>query len=131
MILSHSDGKQKKLEALSAYQFSGDLKTQAQVTSEVIDLNLFLLKGVVRGMIYTSSLSQGEEYQLPLCGIEHFVICLEGHCVVFERSKESEISLKKNQFLRVTRSHKTEFPNLKVISHSKVLKIVWIPIQSL
>jgi len=131
IVISHSDGKKKTLNSLVAYKFNGDLKTEAIITSAVVDLNVFLKRGRTKGMIYTAVISQGEEYQFPISANEHFVLCLRGACEAFERASGRKYNIVQNGFLHITRNGNTEFPNLKVVSCSEPALIIWIPIHLL
>lgn len=131
VTLSHSNGKEKKVEPLNPYRFSGDLKTEAIPTMDVIDLNLFLLRGAAKGSMFPFVLSLGEEYQLPLSASEHFVFCAEGIITVTERHNGIQKQLKPQEFARITRTGNKEYPNLKVVSLAPLSKAIWIPIHLL
>jgi environmental stress-induced protein Ves len=131
VTLIHDPGRVRKLEVLSFYKFSGDLKTEAEVDSPAIDLNLFLLQGKSNGSIYPTFFGAHEEYQFPLSAREHFVFCLEGNLKIVERHQTVELDLSSNEILQVSREAHYEYPNLKIISQTHSAKALWIPIHLL
>lgn len=80
----------------------------------------------LRATIYPTFLSANEEYQLPLSGQEHWVVCLSGQLVVAERSSGQQHQLDSLEWVRITRRDNTEFPNLKMVSSSAPAKVLWI-----
>jgi len=129
--LSHPNRPVKNLELLCPYRFSGETGTIAKISAPCTDLNLFILKGEAKGNMFPMSLKEFEEYQLPISAAEHFVICIEGEIELVERQESKKFELKPFDFVRVTRTEKQEFPNLKVLSKKNPSKVIWVPIHLL
>ncbi len=131
IVLSHLGGKQRQLEKMVPYNFSGKLKTEALVSVLSVDLNLFLLKGKSKGAIYPVYFNSNEEYQFPLSAYEHFVFCIQGKLTVVERYSQQKFTLNSNEWIRMTRLGKKEYPNLQIFSSQASSKALWIPIHRL
>lgn len=92
-------------------------------------IKLSEVKRKVRGSVYPISLRSCEEYQLPLSGVEHFVICLEGEISVVERKSGQKNTLTQGELIRVTRTGNEEYPNLQIKSLDLPSQAYWIPIH--
>ena len=80
----------------------------------------------MRAGFYPTRLKSFEEYQLPLSGHEHCVLCLSGKIEVIERLSGQKCLIESNESVRITRVEPFEYPNLKVISSESPSKLLWI-----
>lgn len=131
LVLKHSTGKQRKLQPLAPYAFSGNLETTSEIQNPGRDFNLFLLKGTAKAAIYPTYLSQDEELQFPIIAKEHFLYCVEGKVKLQERNLGEELILNKEELYRLSRAIEddNEYLNLKAVGLSPNSILLWIPLH--
>jgi hypothetical protein len=117
-----------KIKIIKVQDFPQTL-TQSSVGKVETYIGLAEVKRKVRGAVYPISLRSCEEYQLPLSGMEHFVICLEGQIAVIERKSGEKNIITQGELIRVTRTGNKEYPNLQIKSLDLPSQAYWIPIH--